>query len=271
MPPEDEDRVREDRINRARQMAIEEIQAHEDAYILAAMGRAPTAAEVYRVAAGGEVTITLPPLTPGQVVRIRGMCQEMGRVISISTPNPTRRRDIMYLDQQSWDDIVHVGGPPLEGALQAQIALETSRPRADLVTWPAGYVLGHAERRPPEFIEASYVQEPTDPATRIGFMVHEQLGAAVINPRGIQRLQIPEFELASNPTIRLDDVRRRRFDLIDRTPQDPHVWKLLDALLRAKIQKSDVPIRPPGASRTMWEALLELDLVDAEPGPESRH
>jgi len=257
MPPGDE-AERQDQINRMVQNTIEEIQAHEDAYILAAMERA-TAAEVYRVWTEGEVTVDIPPLAPGQVVRVQG--QEVGRILSISTPNPNHR-DIMYLDQQSWDDIVHVGGPSLEGALQAQITLESSHPRGDLGTWPAGYVLGNT-RQPaaPEFFDASYVQEPTDPATHIGFTMTERLGVGVVNPRGVRRLQFPEFELASNPTIHLDEVRSRRFDIINRSPHDPHVWLLLEALLRAKVQET-APIRPPGPPRTVWEALLDLDLVD---------
>lgn len=34
--------------------------------------------------------------------------------------------------------------------------------------------------------------------------------------RGAKRVVIPEFEVYKNPTIRLSDVKARRFNLIDR-------------------------------------------------------
>lgn len=38
-----------------------------------------------------------------------------------------------------------------------------------------------------------------------------------------ERVTIPEFEIVSNPTIRIDDVKRRRFNLIDRNSRIPVV------------------------------------------------
>lgn len=52
------------------------------------------------------------------------------------------------------------------------------------------------------------------------FSVSENVGIAVFNPRAVPReVTLPEFEIASNPTVRLSEIRQRRFDLIDRTPQ----------------------------------------------------
>lgn len=87
----------------------------------------------------------------------------------------------------------------------------------------------------PHFFEPSFVTNPTDPNARIrvpidgptpapnGWMAEEQPGIGVTNPRAVSRLtgervQVPEFEIASNPTIHLADIRSRRFDLIERTP-----------------------------------------------------
>lgn len=89
------------------------------------------------------------------------------------------------------------------------------------------------------------------PRPDLPFMAHEQIGMAVINPRGLERLevrrvQMPEFEIASNPTIRLDDIRQRRFDLIDRTPPPP-----VQEMTPAEMEKVAIIIR-----RTFWERLL---------------
>jgi len=53
----------------------------------------------------------------------------------------------------------------------------------------------------------------------LGWTVTENIGIGVVNPRAIQaqRVTVPEFEIISNPTIRVDDIRQRRFDLIDRS------------------------------------------------------
>lgn len=59
-------------------------------------------------------------------------------------------------------------------------------------------------------------------AERPPLQVLETAGQAVVNPRGVSRLTVPHFEIASNPTINIGDIRQRRFDLIDRTP--PFVW-----------------------------------------------
>lgn len=58
--------------------------------------------------------------------------------------------------------------------------------------------------------------EPPQP----GFQVYEEPGQAVFNLRA-DRIHIPEFEIAANPTIRLSDIQQRRFDLIRRAPPAP--------------------------------------------------
>lgn len=84
--------------------------------------------------------------------------------------------------------------------------------------------------------------------TRLGFAVSERVGGAVVNPRGIARLQgqrvmVPEFEVVSNPTVRLDDIRSRRFNLIDRTG-----WSEASqaaASLWFAVVEAKVPLLPP--------------------------
>jgi hypothetical protein len=92
--------------------------------------------------------------------------------------------------------------------------------------------------------------------------VREGLGVS-INPRGVRRLAIPEFELHSNPTINIDEVRSRRFNLLDHGQMDPAVQRILEAVVRAKAAPVLQPLRrTPGNPRTVWEALVDLDLVD---------
>jgi hypothetical protein len=103
-------------------------------------------------------------------------------------------------------------------------------------------------------------------APPVGFTVREEPGVGIVNPRAVRRVVVPEFELSSNPTIRIDEVRQRRFDLIDRThPVDPAAKRILDALIAKKRSQSWTPVtRIPGPPRSVWEALVDLDLVDAD-------
>ena len=79
-----------------------------------------------------------------------------------------------------------------------------------------------------------------------------------------RRVQIPEFELFSNPTIHLGDVQRRRFDIFDRNMPDPAVQRILEAVVRAKAAPLPQPFTRTGVNpRSVWEALVDLDLVDA--------
>jgi hypothetical protein len=101
------------------------------------------------------------------------------------------------------------------------------------------------------------------------FRVQETVGVAVINPRGLERLdirrvQVPEFEIQSNPTINIGDIRTRRFDLISRQHLEPAVQRILDAVVRAKSAPKPKPFKQSsGSPRSVWEALVDLDLVDA--------
>lgn len=235
---------------------VSEIQEQEDREVL------------WAIETGGPVTVTLPASPPGQVFRIVNTDQEDRRIVTVN-PAPgqvlTRedferarvslleppRSSRMLMSQEDWADIV---GPGAAMVLQAQVALETGSPRrASIQEWAAEN-LG-------EFFEASHVESP---ALRTGQVYvatePEYVGRLPDQPR----VQVPMFEMYSNPTIRVDDVRRRRFDLINRGGQDPVVQCLLDALIRKKIFSLSEPgsMRVPGAPKTVWEALLELDLVD---------
>ena len=55
------------------------------------------------------------------------------------------------------------------------------------------------------------------------------------------RVRMPLFEIASNPTISLAEVRNRRFSLIDRPPMPAAIVQLLAVLTRTK----RVPEPPP--------------------------
>jgi hypothetical protein len=97
------------------------------------------------------------------------------------------------------------------------------------------------ERDRSAYFEPSYVRNPVD---RINML-----------PR---RVTVPEFELASNPTVSLNAIRERRFDLYgDRMGMPPH--PIIAAILRKKLGPKpelhrDEP--PPLAQRlTCWERL----------------
>ena len=58
------------------------------------------------------------------------------------------------------------------------------------------------------------------------------------------RVRMPLFEIASNPTISLAEVRSRRFGLIDRPPMPASVLRLLAAITKAKVRPEPYgPIR----------------------------
>lgn len=93
-------------------------------------------------------------------------------------------------------------------------------------------------------------------------------GGVTITGGTARRVTIPEFELFSSPSIRLDDVRQRRFSLIDVSfnPLEPSVSRILEAVVRAKAPPPEAP-RPREVytnARTIWEVLVEPDLVDAD-------
>jgi hypothetical protein len=104
------------------------------------------------------------------------------------------------------------------------------------------------------------------------FTVHTHPGCFLVNPRGVGRLdvpspgrvQFPEFEIQSSPMININEIRSRRFNLIDRGGLEPAVQRILDAVIRAKLPPIPRPI-PQSSSRnnrSIWEALVDLDLVD---------
>lgn len=111
-------------------------------------------------------------------------------------------------------------------------------------------------RQSPSFFDVSYVTAPVDPRTiatpsmgatvpfparteltvlpadeprgaPLGLVMHEAVGMAVMNPRGIERVnlqarrvQFPMFEIQQSPSISLEAIQQRRFDLIDRNAID---------------------------------------------------
>jgi len=52
---------------------------------------------------------------------------------------------------------------------------------------------------------------------------------------------VPEFEIASNPTISLQELRTRRFDLVDRgPPAPPPEWVGVGVWVRSKKNSEDL-------------------------------
>jgi hypothetical protein len=76
---------------------------------------------------------------------------------------------------------------------------------------------------------------------------------------GARRVTVPMFDLASNPTIHLDEIRNRRFDLMSE-PLPPILQFLLEWQGRkreASIARLPVRGSPKGTPKTAWEWILE--------------
>jgi hypothetical protein len=103
----------------------------------------------------------------------------------------------------------------------------------------------------------------------VGFTMHEMVGVAAFNPRAMTRITVPAFELHSNPTVQLDDIRNRRFGgFMNRTFTEDH--PLITALLKQREaqrkeseedawvarEQEDLRVLYSPAPKTIWERLL---------------
>jgi len=82
--------------------------------------------------------------------------------------------------------------------------------------------------------------------------------AVVPGIRG-ERVRVPEFEMTANPTVRISDVRTRRFDLIDR--YSDHDTSHQDYSQNMPRITPEIPPPRPELPRpycpTAWEKILE--------------
>jgi len=89
-------------------------------------------------------------------------------------------------------------------------------------------------------------------------VAHVDRSEPPLTPR---RVTFPMFEIASNPTINLSEIRNRRFDLIDgerhRPAKVPAVERLLEGLIATFTQPryKPPPPRPELPRRSRWEVL----------------
>jgi hypothetical protein len=100
--------------------------------------------------------------------------------------------------------------------------------------------------------------EPREIASGPGWRMEELPGDAVFNERamralGAQRVEMPLFEMHSSPTISLEEVRHRRFDIIDRTPPPPPPKEMT----LEQMEKVAIIVR-----RSAWERLLLVEELD---------
>jgi hypothetical protein len=104
------------------------------------------------------------------------------------------------------------------------------------------------------FMDVSLVQNPTDPRTRLPplrpgeFSMHEEVGEAYINPAAL-RVMVPEFEIASNPTISLSEIQNRRFNI--REDERLHIRQVQE-MTPTEMEAIAIIVR-----RTAWEKLLD--------------
>jgi len=123
--------------------------------------------------------------------------------------------------------------PVLRGAIRAMVAFgEAIRRIASGL-----HVVMNGFRRMMQAIVRGIAELPAHPT-------------AQLQPR---RVQMPMFELHSNPTINLQEIRHRRFNIIDRTepPDPPDEDDTRRAMLRVLSERSKhIP-------KTIWERLVE--------------
>lgn len=82
-----------------------------------------------------------------------------------------------------------------------------------------------------------------------------------------RRVEVPMFEILSNPTVRLSEVRSRRFNIIDRSSvasiqeaEDAEIFRILEDVGR---KAAETPVEPPLPEvyrPTIWERILGDDL-----------
>jgi hypothetical protein len=72
--------------------------------------------------------------------------------------------------------------------------------------------------------------------------LHEQ------GPPSPGRVVFPQFEIASNPTISLAEIRNRRFNLVDRPPMPAAILQLLATLTEVGMVPEPIP-EPHGPIR----------------------
>jgi len=100
--------------------------------------------------------------------------------------------------------------------------------------------------------------EPREVASGPGWRMEELPGDAVFNERamralGAQRVEMPLFEMHSSPTISLEEVRHRRFNIIDQTPPPPPPKEMT----LEQMEKVAIIVR-----RSAWERLLLVEELD---------
>jgi hypothetical protein len=94
------------------------------------------------------------------------------------------------------------------------------------------------------------------------FQALDALGNEPVTP---ERVQVPEFEIVSNPTIPLSEIRNRRFNLVDR--EQPRFmeasWVANPVDLNTLIQRKETSFTnvPRPYCPTFWERLLGDDSV----------
>lgn len=187
---------------------------------------------------GGQVTINLhAPFLPGRTLRISN--QEVGRVLSVGTPAPG------HLTRESFAQAL---------ASLEQQPIRTERRSfsredwADIVQWSEDLV------REPEEYARDFTSEPQA-------VLLAQVALETGHPRGVFSAFDWDHPPGSSPDTN-SVIFRYQFQFED---PDPVVSRFLEALVRQKILSSTpVSERVPGVPKTVWEALLELDLVDAE-------
>jgi len=82
------------------------------------------------------------------------------------------------------------------------------------------------------------------------WMMHEEPGEAVVNPRAVDRVSVPWLPIESTPTVSLEDIRERRFTSRQKpVSHEPSREMSLDEMKRLALI----------VRRTSWQHLLGVD------------
>ncbi len=187
----------------------------------------------------------LQPLTRADLQRARQELERMG--------TPSSR---MILDEQTFLDLVGLSSEP-PAATHGNYAAQVENARRQIQEQEDRTILEMLEQQTRR--EQTYRQEfmgefLTDPPyAEPGWQMHELPGTVAVNPRAAERVHMPLFELHSNPTIRIDDIRERRFNMTGSTNPCGEI-PLGEPMSLEQMERVALVVR-----RTAWQRIMAVE------------
>lgn len=174
-----------------------------------------------------------------------GLRQAREQIESWGTPAP--RPPIM--DQATYADIVGTNShAAMTARAREQIMAEEDRrifealdlaaqqPSTSQSNWAAEYM-------------GTFAADPPYESNPPGWRMQELPGRVAVNTRAAERVMAPEFSIQSNPTVNIDEIRERRFNLTERQPPPPPNETELERMNRIALI----------VRRTAWQWVLAVE------------